>query len=78
MNLQLHLDEGLVNILGFMVSVATTQLCHSNTKAPTDKHPLNKWAWLCFNKTLFKNRQCARFGSCASLLIPDLDHLPSH
>lgn len=44
-----------VNILGFeshMISVTTIQLCHCRMKRTIDDN-VSKWAWLCFNKTLW-------------------------
>lgn len=47
----------ITNILGFaiyVVSVTTIQLCHYSRKVA--RQYLNKWALLCFNKTLFTRK----------------------
>lgn len=40
-----------VTILGLKVNVTSRQLCHYNRSSR--RQHVNKWAWLCSNKTLF-------------------------
>lgn len=42
-----------------IVSVTTTQLCHSSKKAAIDNMCVNEWVWLCSHPALFTNRQQA-------------------
>ena len=52
-----------VNILGLMdhmISVTATELCCSSRKSAIDNQAMNKWAWLCSNKTLFTKRAANR------------------
>ena len=38
--------------MSYMVSVATTQICHCGVKAAIENTVI-EWVWLCCNKTLF-------------------------
>ena len=40
--------------------VIATELCCGSRKAAIDKQAVNKWAWLCSNKTLFTKRAASR------------------
>ena len=40
--------------------VTATELCCSSRKSAIDNQAINKWAWLCSNKTLFTKRAANR------------------